>query len=48
MNGDVHVRFWIGGFNGNISSTITLSHPGAEKGSKGLTVRQERRHMIWV
>jgi len=48
MNGDIHVRFWIGGLIGNIRSTITLSHPGAVSGSKGLAVRQERRYMIWV
>jgi hypothetical protein len=39
MNGDIHVRFWIGGLNGNTSSTVTLSHPGAVSGSKGLAVR---------
>jgi hypothetical protein len=27
-------------------STVTLSHPGAEKGSMGLSVRQGRRYMI--
>ena len=27
-------------------STVTLSHPGAVTGSKGLAVRQERRYMI--
>jgi len=48
MNGDVHVQFWIGVLNGNIYSTVTLSHPGAVSGSKGLAVRQERRYMIWV
>lgn len=46
MNGDVHVRFWIGGLIGNIYSTVTLSHPGVVKGSMGLSVRQERRYMI--
>jgi len=39
MNGDVHVRFRIRGFDGNISPTVTLSHPGAAYGSKGLAVR---------
>jgi len=28
------------GLNGNICSTVTLSHPGAASGSKGLAVRQ--------
>lgn len=40
MSGDAHVRFWSRGLNGNICSIVTLSHPGAEDGSKGLTVRQ--------
>lgn len=48
MNGDVHVRFWIGGWNGNICSTVTLSHPGAVSGSKGLAVRQWKRYVSWV
>jgi len=46
MSGDAHVRFWNRGLNGNVRSTITLSHPGAVNGSKGLAVRQERRYMI--
>jgi hypothetical protein len=46
MKGDFHVRFWSRGLDGNIYSTVTLSHPGAVKGSKGLSVRQERRYMI--
>jgi hypothetical protein len=48
MNRDIHVRFWIGGLRGNTCSTVTLSHPGAANGSKGLVVRQGRRYMIWV
>ena len=39
MNRNVHVRFWIGGLNGNIHSTVTLSHPEAANGFKGLAVR---------
>lgn len=34
------------GLNGNIRSTVTLSHPGTVSGSKGLAVRQGRRYMI--
>ena len=48
MNGDVHVQFWIRELNGNIFSTVTLSHPGIEKDSKGLVVRQLMWYMIWV
>jgi hypothetical protein len=40
MKEDFHVRFWNRGMNGNIHSTVTLSHPGAVSGSKGLVVRQ--------
>ena len=46
MKGDFHVRFWIRGMNGNIHSTVTLSHPDTANGFKGLAVRQGRRHMI--
>jgi hypothetical protein len=46
MKGDFHVRFWSRGMNGNIYSTVTLSHPGAVSGSKGLAVRQRTRYMI--
>ena len=48
MNREVHVRFWIRGFNSNISSTVTFSHPGAETGPKGRTVRPVTWNMIWV
>jgi hypothetical protein len=39
MNRNVHVRFWIGGLNGNTRSTVTLSHPETVSGLKGLAVR---------
>jgi hypothetical protein len=42
MNRDVHVRFWIGELNGNICSTVTLSHPETASGFKGLAVRVRR------
>jgi len=46
MKRDLHVRFWSRGMNGNIHSTVTLSHPGAVSGSKGFAVRKGRRYMI--
>jgi hypothetical protein len=39
MKGDFHVRFCSRVMDGNIHSTVTLSHPGAVGGSKGLAVR---------
>ena len=43
MNGDVHVRFWTRGVRlVTVPRLVTLSHPGAEKGSKGLAVRVRR------
>jgi hypothetical protein len=40
MKGDFHVRFWSRGMNGNIHSTVTLSHPESVAFFKGFTVRK--------
>jgi hypothetical protein len=45
---DDHVRFWSRGVHGNMTSTITLSYPGAEQGSKGSAVRRLKWYMSWV
>jgi hypothetical protein len=46
--GDHHVRFWSRELCGNTSSTVTLSYPGAEQGSKGSAVRRLKWYMSWV
>jgi hypothetical protein len=48
MIGDYHVWFWSRGEYTKVSSTITLSYPGAEQGSKGSAVRRLKWYMSWV
>ena len=48
VNRDVQARFWSRRVRGNMTFTITSSHPEAVEGFKGSAVRRLKWYVSWV